>query len=120
MPLAIISAMVRRSSSVMPGSAAGGCSTMDVPGWSAGPTVIQRIGPVADVDADLEAERVAVEGERGVRVVVREEARVNGDVHGGHVRCGSGAGASRFLTGLVTCFATQDGNPAVAPPPSRR
>jgi len=43
--LAIISAMVRRSSSVMPGSAAGGCRTMDVPGWSAGPTVIQRISP---------------------------------------------------------------------------
>ena len=25
--------------------AAGGCKTMDVPGWSAGPTVIQRIPP---------------------------------------------------------------------------
>jgi hypothetical protein len=54
--------MVRRSSSVMPGSAAGGARRMDVPGWPAGPTVIQR----------------------GVRVVVREEARVNGDVHGSH------------------------------------
>ena len=45
---------------------------------------------VADVVADLEAEGVAVEGQGGVRVVVREEARVNGDVHGGHARCGSG------------------------------
>jgi hypothetical protein len=41
--LAIISVMVRRSSSVMPGSAAGGCSTMEVPGWLGGPTVIQRM-----------------------------------------------------------------------------
>ena len=69
---------------------------------------------VPDVVADLEAERVAVEGQRGVRVVVREEARVNGDVHGGHARCGSVTGASRFLIGLVTCFATHDGIPAVA------
>src|SRR5215213_1947995 len=37
--------MVRRSSSVMPGSAAGGCRTIDVPGWPGGPTVIQRISP---------------------------------------------------------------------------
>ena len=36
------------------------------------------------------------------------------DVHGGHARCGSVTGASRFLTGLVTCFATHDGIPAVA------
>jgi len=42
-PLAIISVMVRRSSSVMPGSTAGGCSTMDVAGWSGVPTVSQRI-----------------------------------------------------------------------------
>ena len=35
------------------------------------------------------------------------------DVHGAHARRGSAAGASRFLTGLVTCFATQDGIPAV-------
>ena len=46
---------------------------MDVPGWPAGPTVIQRIVPLSDVGADLEAEDVAVEGQRGVRVVVREE-----------------------------------------------
>src|SRR5712691_5347180 len=36
--------MVRRSSSVTPQpGGAGGSRTMDVPGWSAGPTVIQRI-----------------------------------------------------------------------------
>src|SRR5207302_7226852 len=69
---------------------------------------------VSDVVADLEAGGVAVEGQGGVRVVVREEARVNGDVHGGHCRFGSVTGASRFLTGLVTCFATHDGIPAVA------
>ena len=40
-PLAIISAIVRRSSSVRPGVATGGYRTIDVPGWSAGPTVIQ-------------------------------------------------------------------------------
>jgi hypothetical protein len=52
--------------------------------------------------------------------------------HGQPARCGSGAGASRFLTerlvltersvliGLVTCFDTQDGIPAVAPAASRR
>src|SRR3954470_7635438 len=45
---------------------------------------------VLDVVADLEAERVAIEGQRCVGVVVREEARVNRDVHGGHARCGSG------------------------------
>ena len=45
--------------------------------------------PVSDVGADLEAEGVAVEGQGGVRVVVRERARVNGDVHGGHTRWGS-------------------------------
>jgi hypothetical protein len=44
-PFAIISAMVRRSLSVMPGSAAGGTRRMDVPGWPGGPTVIQRISP---------------------------------------------------------------------------
>ena len=44
-PFAIICAMVRRSSSVMPGVAAGGYRTIDVSGWSAGPTVIQCIPP---------------------------------------------------------------------------
>ncbi len=75
---------------------------------------------VADVEADLEAEGVAVEGQRGIRVGVREHARVNGDVHGAHDKDGSGAGASRFLTGRVTCFATQGGIPAVARVASRR
>ena len=45
---------------------------------------------VLDVVADLEAEDVAVEGQGGVRVVVREEGLVNGDVHGGHANCGRG------------------------------
>src|SRR6266487_5812954 len=74
----------------------------------------------SDVVADLEAENVAVEGQGGVRIVMREEARVNGDVHGGHASCGWGTGASRFLTGLVTCFATHDGIPAVASAAWRR
>ena len=42
-PLAIISAMVRFSSSLTPGVACGGYSTMDVPGWPLGPTVSQRM-----------------------------------------------------------------------------
>ena len=67
---------------------------------------------VLDVVADLEAERVAVEGQGRVRVVVREQALVNGDVHGGHASVRSVTGASRFLTGLVTCFATHGGIPA--------
>jgi hypothetical protein len=45
---------------------------------------------------------------------VREEARVNGEVHGSHGSCGSGGGATRLLIGLITCFATHDGIPAVA------
>jgi hypothetical protein len=32
--------------------------------------------------------------------------RVHGDVHGSQASCGSAAGASRFLIGLVTCFST--------------
>jgi hypothetical protein len=40
-PLAIISVIVRRSSSVMPGVTAGGDSTMLTSGWAGGPTVIQ-------------------------------------------------------------------------------
>ena len=69
---------------------------------------------VAEVGADLEAEDVAVEGHGGLRVVVREDGGVNGEVHGGHASCRCGAGASRFLIGLVTCLATQGGMPAVA------
>jgi drug/metabolite transporter (DMT)-like permease len=68
----------------------------------------------SDIAADLEAEGVAIEGQGGVRVIVRKEARVNGDVHAGHTSCGSMTGASRFLTGLVTCFATHGGIPAIA------
>ena len=62
----------------------------------------------SDVGADLEAKGVAPEGEGGVRVVVREGARVNGDVHGGHATCAWVTSASRFLIGLVTCCATHD------------
>jgi hypothetical protein len=49
---------------------------------------------VADVAAELEAERVAIEVQRRVGVVVREEGRVNGDVHGGHAHSGVATGAS--------------------------
>src|SRR5215470_7622047 len=52
---------------------------------------------VSDVAADLEAEGVVIEGQGGVRVVVREEARADGDVHGGQANCGSVTRASRFL-----------------------
>src|SRR6185312_6648682 len=72
---------------------------------------------VADVAPHLETEGVAVEGQRRFRIVLREEAGVDADVcavHGDHARWGSGTRASRFLTGLVTCFATHDGIPAVA------
>src|SRR6266540_485517 len=57
---------------------------------------------VADVVADLEAEGVAPEGQGSVRVVVREEGGVNGEVHGGHASgsllatvAGRGAAAAR-------------------------
>jgi hypothetical protein len=40
--------------------------------------------------------------------------------HGGHPSCGFVTGASRFLIGLVTRFATHDGLPAVAPAAWRR
>src|SRR5262245_19498664 len=69
---------------------------------------------VSDVVADLEAEGIAIKGQGGLRVVLREEARENGDVHGGHASCRLVTGAFRFLIGLVTCFATHDGIPAVA------
>lgn len=35
---------------------------------------------------------------------------MDGEVHGGHARCGSLSGASRFLIGLVTWFRTHDGS----------
>src|SRR3954464_7512339 len=74
---------------------------------------------LSDVGADLEAEGVAVEGQGGVRVDVRQDGGVNGQVHGGHARCGPPTGASRFLIGLLTCFATHDGIPS-APCAARR
>ena len=64
--------------------------------------------------SDLEAEGVSVERHGCVWVGVREIALVNGDVHGHHANCGSETGASRFLIGLVTCFATHGAIPAVA------
>src|SRR5712691_4311029 len=106
--------MVRRSSSVTPGLATGGYRTMDMAGWSAGADRDPVHHAVSDVVAHLEAEGVAIEGQGGVRVVVREERRVNGDAHGGQTNSGSATRASRFLIGLVTCFATHGGIPAVA------
>ena len=43
---------------------------------------------------------------------MREQDLVNGDAHDGHVRRSWATRASRFLIGVVTCFATQDGIPA--------
>src|ERR1700736_5070441 len=74
----------------------------------------------SDVEAHLEAEGVAIESQGGVRVIVREETRVNGDVHGAHAMCGLVIRASRFLIGLVTCFDTHGGIPAVASTAWRR
>src|SRR5438067_11499523 len=69
---------------------------------------------VSDIIADLEAEVVAIEGQRCVRVGMREESRVNSEVYGGHTKTGSVTRASRFLIGLVTCFATHGAIPSVA------
>jgi hypothetical protein len=44
---------------------------------------------------------------------VREEGRLNREVHDGHCRWGSVTGASRFLIGLVTCLAAHGGIPAI-------
>ena len=73
MPFAIVSALVRRSSSVMPGVANGGYRTMEVPGWPAGPTVI-RAYRVSD---SLRTSKRGCRGrsQEASRVVVREEAR---------------------------------------------
>ena len=90
------------------------------------PQVVGHIDPVgwsglkANGKPDLEAEGVAVAGQGGVRVRVREEARVNGEVHGGQASRGPVTRASRFLTGLVTCLATHDGSPAAAAAACRR
>jgi hypothetical protein len=43
-----------------------------------------------------------------------EAAPVNHDLHDRHASSGSVTGASRFLIGLVTCFATHNGIPVVA------
>ena len=106
--------MVRRSSSVTPGDGGRRIQDDGRAGLVGGADRDPVHPAVFDVVADLEAEGVAIEGQGCVRVVVREEARVNGDVHGGHASCGSVTGASRFLIGLVTCFATHGGIPAVA------
>ena len=86
---------------------------MFVSGWLGRPDRNPTHLAASDVEADLEAEGVAVEREGFFRVVEREHAGVNGDVHGAHARCRSTAGASRFLIGLVTCFSTHDGIPSV-------
>ena len=44
MPFAIISAMMRRSSSVIPGSAASGPRRTDISGWSVGPEMVGIAG----------------------------------------------------------------------------
>jgi hypothetical protein len=53
-----------------------------VPGWSGGADRDPAHPAVADAVADLEAEGVTVEGQGCLRVVVvRQEARVNGDAN---------------------------------------
>ena len=113
MPLAIISEMTRRSSSVTPGSAPGGQDDRHARliGRADGVPVQPA---VLDLVAHLEPEHVTVEGQGGVGVVVREKGGVNGDVHGGHASRRARLGASRFLTGLETRFAMHGGIPCVA------
>ena len=91
-----------------------------MPGWPGGTDGDPVQAPVLDVVADLEAEDVAVEGQRRLRVVVREEAVVDAEVHGDHARGSAAAGASRFLTGLVTFFATHGAIPSAVRGASRR
>ena len=66
----------------------GGQKDPAVSGWFGGLTVIQRILPRP---TSVRTSNPRVPGERagGVRVVVREEAGVNGDGHGFHANCGS-------------------------------
>ena len=67
---------------------------MEVPGWL-GRADGDPVQPaVLDVAADFEAERVAVEGQGSVRVVVGEVGLMNGDVHVGHAKSACGP---RFL-----------------------
>ena len=54
--------------------------------WPGAPTVTQRKPSDGDVVADLEAERVAVEAERGVGVVDGDEHCGDGDCHATTVR----------------------------------
>jgi hypothetical protein len=82
-------------------------STADRPGWRFRRWQFVSPGPSTQEKEDHRdhLRAVAMEGQGCVRVVVREEARVNGDVHGGHASCCSGVRAFRFLIGLVICFA---------------
>src|ERR1700694_2117645 len=107
--------MARRSSSGPPGGGGGRRVQDDGSARLVGGADRDPVHPaVFHVAAYLEAEGVAIESQGCVRVALREEGRVDGEVHGGHASCGSLAGASRFLIGLVTCFATHDGSSAVA------
>jgi hypothetical protein len=69
-----------------------GCSVGSWTTGAAGPHPLERA--------------VEVSGGQG-----HQGARVNGDLHGNHGSCGSVVRASRFLIGLVNCFATHDGIP---------
>src|SRR4051794_2042691 len=99
-PLAIISAIVWGSSWVSPGGACGGVEGGGGGGGAgrgarrieddrgagrAGRADRDPVHPaVLDVVADFPAERVAVEGEGRVGVVVRQEGLVDREVHAGH------------------------------------
>jgi hypothetical protein len=58
--------------------------------FAVGPFVLTGPNPQEEEDHRDHRRAVAIEGQGCVRVVVREQARVNGDVHGGNVRSGSG------------------------------
>ena len=73
--------MVRRSSSVMPGSAAARREEDGRAGLVGGADRDPAQLAFADVVADLEAEG-APESQGCVRVVMRKDGRVNGEVHG--------------------------------------
>src|SRR5699024_1101654 len=75
---------------------------------------------VLAVVADLQAEGVTVAGPRRLRSVGREHAGVDGEVHDGQVSVAATRGASRFLTGLVTCLTTHGATPGIPFAASRR
>src|ERR1700752_3255663 len=105
--------MVRRSSSVTPGAAAGGGCEQEgcvrLAGRADGdPAHLAR----PDIATDLKLQGVAEEGQGGLWVLVREEARVNADVHGVRASRCPLTRASRFLTGPLTGFATTRTCPA--------